>query len=547
MVSLRLTKCRLHCSLSTLFVLLYFASYGLSQDCSRVSELEGNITSPCNLLLSSNDSISSALSDSASEWLRLLAIADTNCQNAGATFICAFFFTKCVSTTTNDDQQLVLPSRPCRSLCLNFFAACGELLSSSSDIVLPFTCDAFPENVTTSTNGTEVSCFTMAFTSEQEKDLYPVTPCPPELAEKDGMCVFPCPYPVWTDEQYDAADGISTTFWLCSFVATTFFLLTQIGRGIVKKKSPLYQNAFWVVFSGFLFSLNGLWAIFVGWDNLRCDDRSTPNETKCKAWAFFFTYFALTVCAWFFITTLNMMLCIILQKAEMDRRVTIIYHVCGWLLPLLSPIILISVDKLGYDGLPWCVPTSDDVSDPETTLYWAWTLFYLPITLIAVLVVSFIFVVVFWIWKWTKFEGLRRQWRTVAMGVGLTVVFTFCVGFFYHRWYESDAVADATYDFYGCILSRAPDDDTPCEIENPLSFGMLLMVLWAAASGGAISTLLLGTRWGDFQFWYRGVLNLMERKSFFDQRKTRTSPVGVASNPSVTSTDIPLDSSDEEN
>ncbi|KAL6073076.1 hypothetical protein QOT17_005048 [Balamuthia mandrillaris] len=181
--------------------------------------------------------------------LTLVLMADTNCQNAAAAFLCANFWPQCYSQ--NHHSSNYRQRSACRSLCLTFFEACGSYLEQADGAAIPLPpCDFFPENATT-VDGVEVPCLDHAFTSEQEKSLYPLLPCPPELVEKD---------------------------------ATIFFLATSTGRAIAMKKSPLGQNAFWVVFSGFLLCLNSFWAIAMGWDNVRCESESSVNEPACTTY-----------------------------------------------------------------------------------------------------------------------------------------------------------------------------------------------------------------------------------------------------------------------
>ncbi|KAL6073075.1 hypothetical protein QOT17_005047 [Balamuthia mandrillaris] len=186
-----------------------------------------------------------------------------------------------------------------------------------------------------------------------------------------------------------------------------------------------------------------------------------------------------------------MTLCVVLQKPEVHPRASIIYHVCGWIVPLIFPIILAAADKLGYDNSPWCQPTSDDPNDPEATLYWSFFLFFLPITLMAFATIVCNFVVIFWVWKWSKWEGLRAQWRMIMMGIGLCITYTFSLSFFYHRWNETEALGDAALDYLTCVLSRDGAPDTLCEMQNPFNFGVVVLTMISASSAGTIFVLNL--------------------------------------------------------
>ncbi|KAL6052528.1 hypothetical protein QOT17_018515 [Balamuthia mandrillaris] len=480
----------------------------------------------CETLLGTNASVHSPWTEEAvSEYMQPFAVAPLNCQKAAAEFICQLAYPSCYtydSPSHQEDQQF--QQKVCRSVCQDLFVEC-EAFFEVTGTTPPNICPLLPEGNTTHTlaNGTtvEVPCSSLQYTEEQEKSLYPVYPCPPELVEHGkGKCTLPCPNPLYTKEEWDGWDGISTAFWLISFVACLFFLLTQIGRAIATRKSPLSTLTFWMVFQIFLACLNALWAISYGWDELRClEDRTPRKGGACAAWGFFFTYFCLSINIWWLIIVINMLITVSLQRPVLPTQVTVFYHICGWILPLISPSILSGLGLIGYDGGPWCQPTPDDPDDLSSSYWWTFSLFYLPVTIIVTVGLCCNFMVVIFIWKWGRLEGLKAQWRTVALVFGMFCAYSFVLVIFYQRMSYRDQVEDAALEYVKCVLTTtAPEERENCEGDSPYNYPFICLTLISVASYGAIAVLLFGTRFGDMMFWKRGFINLLRRRSFFDQK-----------------------------
>ncbi|KAL6052507.1 hypothetical protein QOT17_018551 [Balamuthia mandrillaris] len=486
--------------------------------------LSNQFPESCLALHSVNASIHSPFPvETISSYLQLFVVAPKHCQNAAAEFICQFMLPPCTALEGEEEEEL-LNQRVCRSVCEEFFVQCEAFFEETGEYP-EVTCALFTDEPSTQTlkNGSTVAVPCASLEYSEEKGLYPIMPCPPELVEYEGLCILPCPNPLYSEEEMDTFDALSTTCWTVSLVSSTFFLLTQIGRSISKKINPLHNLTFWMLLSTFLACLNGLWGMCYGWADLRChDDRTRREDGACAAWGFFFAYFSLSMVMWWLIVVLNMLLCVVLQRPTMARWVRILYHVCGWFLPVIPITVLAAADKIGYDGSPWCQPRTDDADDLSSPYWWTFSLFYLPIIIMVVIGLTANIAVVALVWKWGRMEGLKAQWRTVVLVFGMSLTFVFILGLFFQRVGLRDEAKDEIVEYVKCLLARGgAAEDEECEATSPYNYPFSILALISTAGYGGTAVLIFGTRLGDFMFWQRGLKNVLTGENFFAQQQKR--------------------------
>ncbi|KAL6053948.1 Frizzled-10 [Balamuthia mandrillaris] len=305
--------------------------------------------------------------------------------------------------------------------------------------------------------------------------------CPLPLHNELGGCVFGCPEPLLTSEQWSGITTmISVTAWL-SFILMAFLTVSYL---IDPQKRRFPNNLPLFFFLCILFFSFGLCiSSLVGYKEVLCSDSNNAaywGHETCTIQGILIVYFMFAAMSWWLLIAFNLLAHLMSARTQYEltvkKRKTVMmaaYHGFAWLFPLIPMIIALSAHRIGSNGATlWCgihsasyesqirfftTPNGVEHNSGGEQRYWFFFLFLTPLSLMVVLGIVMIGAVIGYQLKRQRtiqdiWRFCRNEWRVVAF-LGLYVwVCIFLASFEISFVVERSKRNDNYQDYIDCLL-----------------------------------------------------------------------------------------------
>ncbi|KAL6057870.1 Frizzled-9 [Balamuthia mandrillaris] len=536
--------------------------------------------------------------------LRVLATPlPAECQRAMAQWLCLNYWRRCVKITAspnNEDQQDSPPSEAivedyalvgaysCRNVCEKAREQCHEhsatkwpalekdyldcddvhsgLFGTPTVKLFPRPSENYKYPLQTK-NGVKFNATIPCSVAPQPHFLPtyegPLV-CPPSLNYELDGCVFGCPEPLLTSEQWDGLTAlVSVTAWL-SFFLMGFLCLSYLVDPR-KRRFPANLPLFFFLCIMF-FSFGLCISSMVGYKEVLCETDGEAaywgNET-CTLQGILIVYFMFAAMSWWLLIAFNLLAHLMSAHTQYElgikKRKTVLmlaYHCFAWLFPLLPLTIALSAGRIGSNGATlWCgihsatyetqirfftTPTGVQHNSGGEKRYWTFFLFLTPLSLMVILGMSMIGVVIGYQLKRQRktFRAIwnycRKEWRIVAF-LGLYVWVCLFLAIFEISFLKERTQRNDNYQAYiDCLLvqqqtqligndvtpivtplgpmnssegmsspSSLIHDDGPCVLDRVTNFPLWVIASFNFVGHGLFVFLIFGTTKRIYQVWWR--------------------------------------------
>ncbi|KAL6071325.1 hypothetical protein QOT17_005909 [Balamuthia mandrillaris] len=400
---------------------------------------------------------------------------DEKCSQVLYSVMCAQLFRPCVQ---HNGESVPLPRNICYDFCRDYVTLCANFTAQTTfplgaffvlppGVSTPINCSEldvtaqnthlFPENSTflmmPDGEVKEVECYEGIYLVGGAKDCNP----PLEREGPNAPCMFKCPLPAYTDEQWDSIKIMQLTIGFFSLIGTFLLILTY-------SLSPKHRRypanlVLMIAISSHIAAIAIILPVFDNHETIWCgpdtqlispeavveanftgsliDDTIagtgfifSMNELvfkahTCNLQGTILQFAFLATTTWWCILTFNMLLCLFATKIYQTKRnlLQIVYHSIGWGLPFIFAIIPVAASKIALQpGGTFCFVS------PEDDNIWMIFLWYLPIgVLMLIAVVAYLASVIKIIIMFTKFRGGERTTLIVTYVRLLLFIFTFLI------------------------------------------------------------------------------------------------------------------------
>lgn len=429
--------------------------------------------------------------------------AEIDCLRQLSLWGCTLVFPPCKNDT---ETGYGFPMPVCKKSCENLLDICERALANQEKLRNSIICEDCPEEQETTvlTNGTygfkeqESDCYDM---SGQISCYYPLSD---EGREVYIGCGMVCPYPNWSEDEWDTIKGLTLGLSIISCLATstlliTFFISPQ------KRKFPNNLPAF-LILSSFGLSFSYLLEAMIGFEDVWCKE-----ERVCTFQGVLVMFFLLSISTWWFSICCNIFLSTIIeipQKAEYEK----FYHLYSWGVPFLFSIIFLSLDLIVYS---FGENTCDIIAPVSTETPWERILgYYIPIgfhLVCGTLMISSVFIKMFQISS--DFKTLKKLLSNQIRILLFLFLFMIIQGFFfgYHldRTLQTEDVFTSNLIYLNCI--QTSKDPNTCKDASTFNYGAFILSIFASAGQGIVFFGLFGSSLSSFKSFKDKVLSTVSK------------------------------------
>ncbi|ELR24894.1 Frizzled/Smoothened family membrane region protein [Acanthamoeba castellanii str. Neff] len=476
------------------------------------------------------------------------ALVPRKCRAAALQLVCQSYFPACQITATGLSVLTVVVAgtviTPCRSVCEAVLLECLPLLASVNATSLAPDCD-----LTQSVGGVlypvyppdgVVPCFPYSSATEV---AYSQVDCPyPTNYDSDRFnpekpqdaCVYQCPvYAFGGEEEYNAvvAAMYTTTVpsMLCGFVMTLTWLLNP-----AKRRYPAIL-IMWLSISAFAVAFFANLSVLMGGPRrTTCTKDEAPTAVTmdnasenngqgvvCIMQAIGTYYFGLTCNFWWLAININIFLMLCFSKHEWVRRwsryIHYGFHVFCWGVPLAGLITMLSMKKLGADGInPFCQVRYQDKDES-----WVDWVFYTSPIMFCLFVGTILMII-----SVTRFTIVRQAAFALLQPTSLKLQFMFYVAY---RIYVEDMYNTVTNSLVYCSFLTGSE----CDYDPVLNYPFYLVTLMASLSTGVCIFLTMCTTRSTLVLWWRLLKGLRHPRSFIAHTRLIVSSHGSSSSSST--------------
>ncbi|KAL6079422.1 hypothetical protein QOT17_001047 [Balamuthia mandrillaris] len=426
------------------------------------------------------------------------------CREAGLKLACHFIYKTC----SNDSQ----PISPCLSLCMAAHNSCRVDLEGSGKTIPPCVTTLFP-NSSCNIGSDEKVAYSQAdcpypteFHASESEALDPEDPT--------SLCMYPCPGPVYTEEEWDAMFIVINVFSSISLVLSVFYVVTAVlnpdTRQFPANLVPLLCAASIPVTLGMML---GLFA--GGMRNVLCSDgeyqavgQGDAGGLACVLQGMLIVFGGLWAGSLWPIVGINLVLMVVVKiKQETLAKLKHLYHLIFWSIPTVMTIIPLAAKKISASPtLPWCFVYDKD-SD-----WWTYGCFHILFILTWIVgSVSLVIVLVSICLRTYKFnlQGNMPLQQFIRILVLLGIYWLMGASIMVYRFYGSaikEKVQNSIEDQIYCSAYTG----TECELEEKPSYGMTLFNSIVMSSIGFCVFFAVGCSEKTFRYWQsliRGLLH----------------------------------------
>ncbi|ELR20679.1 Frizzled/Smoothened family membrane region protein [Acanthamoeba castellanii str. Neff] len=315
------------------------------------------------------------------------------------------------------------------------------------------------------------------------------------------VCVYPCPDPMFTTTEMDAAIGVLTGLGIVSFAMVLFLIITYSLMRHKRRFPTSFQ--IWLSVSSLVCSVGVLLPVLVGgprrtfctWDEvpvLQTFEGARDNNGQgvvCVLQGMLIMYGGLAGSCWWLMLTVTGFQFIVLKvgSSRIKMLLNIGSHMVGWGVPGLCVLIGLAAQKfVGVAGGYNCF-----VADP-----WDWGLWYGPVLFNLIVGTTLMAIVILKVWRVQS--RLKEVSQTVISKehlirlTGLIVGYWFLYAFFtFYRVYEetvADDIEDAVAEQIACGVATGE----PCELSVKLNRGSWYLQAMTLGGQGVIIFCSLG-------------------------------------------------------
>ncbi|KAL6072156.1 hypothetical protein QOT17_005802 [Balamuthia mandrillaris] len=444
------------------------------------------------------------------------------CRASVIPMSCATSFRPCVQDAQGN--YLPIPEQTCNYNCAQFMEICAPLYEKvlvntapGKNFYLPynFTEIGFACNVTSEyspiplfpegnysqpidNNGTTVEVECNRYSLELQ------LLCADPLQRVDASCVFVCPLPSLTDEEYDAVQILQSLFgWLSYlgslFIIASYFLHPKLRTFPSNMVAMTCLSAHISAFAFILPTFAGYKEVWCGGDeeaytstttdehNGRTQDYSPDYEELsmssplCTFQGVVLQYGFETGTFWWCLIAVNMAVQLIwgakkTQNKRLQNILQIVYHILAWGIPALLVLIPLAADKFYFEASgTFCFVSS------EHDLAWQLSVWFIPVALLLFVGTICFSISMFMLLRLTFIAGnnSKQRFNTCIVYLRLILfvsVFLLIYAFiFAHRIVISSnksAIEDTYREYYNCLFMELSD----CKLgEDARNFPLVLL------------------------------------------------------------------------
>ncbi|KAL6073916.1 hypothetical protein QOT17_004609 [Balamuthia mandrillaris] len=430
------------------------------------------------------------------------------CNSRYLMLTCATYLRPCLMLPEDDNGTLVpvpVPHQPCLDLCHDYnadicFEAAAKLntpqgmgLYYPTPYVAPLTCGEmefglpFYIDEQLSTTVGQMWEDAPAEIADQEIELtcnkmsiedFGLTCTPPLVPDvENNRCVFTCPLPAYSDEQYDNIKILQLTFAWLSFVGS---ILVSLSYGIHPKLRTFPANL--ILMTALATSIASFALIlptFATYDTTWCGDEDnfifptysaqggTPVLTfkfdellvysdLCSFQGFVLSFGFLSTTMWWAVISFNMCITVYFGKKLPTSKgwmvgLQVTYHVVAWVLPFIFALVPTAADKMAFGpGDTYCF-----VSPEENRAYFI-TFWALPvaIALLVGLVLFLASIVRILILAFKLGEGKKACMTYYRLGLFILIfmiVYTFIFAYTLEVATNLDTIEEGYSEYFMCL------------------------------------------------------------------------------------------------
>jgi len=520
---------------------------------------------------------------------------NVDCVRSFRDLACLISFMPCVTiavpqelSNLDNAETIDIPVYPCRPFCQTYFTDCfatvaiyygpnfaATLLDCENPSPLLY---GFPRNILFPVNGSQImeipyqppdstdendivwfnssqQCYDGNATSLVDFSFGEVFLDVCGSLRLEG-CLFSCPEPLIDDDEYNSIEiMLSVVSWV-SFICCNFLILSWLVD--VKKSTPpsTYPVYFFLSLSGVAFSF--CFGSMYGHEEVWCDNDQPNNfgDGPCTFQGILYVYCTLASVLWWFVICLSLLLMatkpiVITHSFSVFGWLDISYfsmvcHCLCWSLPMVSVIIALSAERLGYDGsFLWCWIHSDNyvefyIEPGSGVVYsggganwWLYGLLIIPILFILFCGFTVVLIATVVIIKTLKNAklSLRAQWRSYLLVAIFFVVYLFV---FVYQIYWDTAKSDQYSEYrdnlectYKNQLTQEQNGlQQECNYHSYISPEFLGTVVFLVSFQGVLAFMVFATSADLYIMWGR-ILTCKEKQLFWS---TSTSSNGSSGN-----------------
>jgi len=483
------------------------------------------------------------------------------CKDDYRKLLCFSLFPECVNlfNGTFGSAYAPVPSFPTYTLCSSVDSSCGStptippvqwinefipllpgIIAGGCNSTVPATyaCNASTFVNTTSPFFPTGTIYYFGTTPVPLMDAYnlvsaPSAPvsCPAPLEIPDdpnaptlngGSCQVPCPSFLFTKSEYDSADKLLISISCISMLLMVLMLVTYYLFKRTRKK--LYTIYFTISIFGINLALffsvavknpNNDYGIFAG---VACIDNTQESRSGyCLFQAVLILWFSMSAVCWWCIQALDLMLQIVYNASKWSPQrkayLSIIYHVWGWVYPIILTIIIGSVGQLGNqeNGVPYCFIINTNVQ---------WGAYFAPIGLMCIMGCGCMCWIIYVIFLSSKASGSHRKkggylvyLRPSLFVFLLLFVWVFIFAYSAYGQVNRNSLNDQGTTYVTCLLATGPTsqlqhllnpsvpivDCSPLRPTFPL--GLYYLLLFVVPMTGVFTFAMYNT-WTNVELWF---------------------------------------------
>jgi len=344
--------------------------------------------------------------------------------------------------------------------------------------------------------------------------------CPSPLFNDPSSryCSLGCPLPLISDSEYRGLEIMMSVFGWISFVLTAFLIATYL----IDKTKRVYP-AILPLF--FVFCINGTSFAFclgnmVGHEDVWCENDATPYDFgggACTVQGIIWVYFTMAGVFWWTVIAVNLMLMLVWPRfKEFMAKWYHIYHFV-WLLPIITLIIALANQKLGYGGDVWCSvhigPASVSYSQSangiqvhqDDTAY-LWNLLLMIVPIFCLVFVGMVCITVVLVYMGINYKNLgwgylATQWRLFVFLMFYIYIYVFVFAFQIELIVQKDDQYSAFGEYINCNLLALFNFTLDCQLTQYVNYPLWVIVVFNASAQGIFVFIIFGTTLQVYKAW----------------------------------------------